>query len=111
MPVVDTPKKLFGAIISDGNVTTLYTAPAVTSGIFKSLTVVNVTEAPGTPTTIKIWQDGSADSDVILPKTLLNEQERGVWDGVMVVEAGGTIKAQAGVGNVISVTGWGVEIS
>ena len=110
--MTDTPKKIFGALLTSTNVTTLYTAPAGTSGLIKSITVTNVTESPaGAASTIKIWQDGSSDSNVILPKSTLSEQELAVFNGVIVIEATGTIKAQASAGNVIAITGWGVEIS
>jgi hypothetical protein len=109
--MTDIAKKLFGAMLVDGNVATLYTAPANTVGIIKSISVLNVTEVPGLLTTVKIWQDGNADANVILPKTNLAPQERAHFNGMISVDAGGTIKAQAGAGNIITITGWGVEIA
>lgn len=90
------------------SVATAYTVPGATSVIVKHIRAVNVSASP---TTIKLFHDGSGDANVILPAITLGPGEFLEWDGTLLMEAADTLQAQAGAATAITLTVYGIELS
>lgn len=92
----------------DNTPTTIYTPPANAAGIFKSVFGINIA---GTTTTVRLWQGGTANANLILAPTDLQTGESfSGSDGTIVVGAGDTLSGQCSqVGGVV-LTLEGVEV-
>lgn len=107
--MTDTYKKLGQAELAQAaGTTTLYTVPGATEAIVKHITVVNST---GGAVTVKLWHDGSADVNLILPETTLDANGHGQWDGTMTMEAGDTLVGQSDTASAVTVTVYGDEVT
>lgn len=71
--------------------TTLYTVPASTTALLKSMFVANPT---GMARSIKLWHDGSSDANVILPSIIIGAGEFAAYvdDGWKFFDSGGNLK-------------------
>ena len=87
---------------------TVYTVPGSTTAIVKHVRAVNTS---GATTTIKLFHDGTADANVILPAVTLGSGEWCEFDGAILMEAADTLAAQAGAATSITLTVYGLEIS
>lgn len=87
---------------------TIYTAPASTAAIVKSIRIVNTTASAAT---IKLFQSGTADTNVILPATSIDAGGFAEFDGTLTLAAADTLAAQAGTATAITVTVYGVEVT
>lgn len=87
---------------------TLYTAPASTQVIVKHIRVVNPTAADHT---IKLWQNGTTDSKLILPVTTVLAGGWGEFDGVILMSATDTISGQCDASTTITVEIYGDKIT
>jgi len=105
--VTDTFKKLAQAQPGVA-AATLYTVPAATQTVVKQIRAVNTGTVPAS---IKLWHDGVADVNVILPPVTLQPGEWGEFDGLIVGEAADTFSGLASVAATITVTMYGLEIS
>ena len=103
--MTETVKKLAQLILT-GGVDTLYTVPGATSALIKTISVVNI---GGVAQSVKIWQSGSADDNVILPQIILASGEFANYGGVLTLAATDTIEAEGDTG--ITITMEGVEFS
>jgi hypothetical protein len=74
----------------------------------RSIKLVNVDAGARTA---RLWQDGSADVNTILPTTTLDGGGHGEWDGSMILEAADTIQGQADGASLVVCTGYGLELS
>ena len=116
--MAETYKKLAGlaaATASPSSATgVIYSAPAATSTIVKSIRLVN-THAT-TATTIKLWHhadalmSGDVAASTILPAVSIDAGGFAEFDGTLTLAAGETIYAQAGAAT-ITVTVYGVELT
>ena len=88
--------------------TLLYTVPSLTQTIIKHMSLVNTSAGA---VTIRLWHDGSANGNAILPPVSLGAGEFGEFDGDVVMEAGDTLYAQAGSANAITLTAHGMEFA
>lgn len=86
----------------------VYTVPSGTQAIIKSIRVVNTS---ATATTVKLWNGGSADSNVILPPTSIDAGGFAEFDGTLTLAAADTIAAQAGAATSLTMTIHGLEVS
>ena len=103
----ETYKKLYqGQLGSSAG--TLYTVPSSTQTIVKSIRVVNTDSSARTA---KLWHDGTADANVILPACSISAGGWGEFDGVITLEAADTLSGQASVASKVTVTIYGLEIS
>lgn len=105
--MAETWKKLYQGQVGS-SATTLYTVPGATEAIIKHIRAVNTS---GTARTIRLWHDGSADANAILPPVELGPGEWGEFDGSILAEAADTISGQAGAATAITVTIYGLEIT
>lgn len=87
---------------------TLYTVPAATSTIVKHIRVANPT---ATDRTIKLWHDGTADAQVILPAVTVQAGGWAEFDGVILMEAADTLSGQASAATALTVTIYGDEVT
>ena len=87
---------------------TAYTVPAATQTIVKHIRAVNVS---ANPTTIKLWHDGNADTNVILPAINLGPGEFLEWEGSLFMETADTLQAIAGAATSITLVAYGIELS
>lgn len=107
--MAESYKKLYqGQPAAAASTTTMYTVPAATSAIVKQMRIVNTSTT--TATTIKIWNGGTADSNVILPATSIDAGGFAEFDGTITLATGETLIGQTGAAT-ITVTIYGVELT
>lgn len=87
--------------------TTLYTVPASKVAEIVHIRVVNPT---GASHTIKLWHDGSADVNLILPTVTIDAGGWGEFDGRILMETGDTLVAQADAASAVTATVYGFEL-
>lgn len=88
--------------------TTIYTVPASTQTIVKHIRVVNPS---GADATIKIWHDGNADINIILPFATVLAGGWAEFDGVITMETGDTLQTNSGTNNALTITVYGDEVT
>lgn len=88
--------------------TTLYTVPSATSTLIKTMRIVNTSASAAT---IKIWQNGTADANVIMPTVSIDAGGFAEFEGSITMAAADYLSAQAGTATAITLTVWGVEIT
>ena len=106
--MADTYKKLYQGTVSTAS-GVAYTVPSGAQTIVKSMRIVNYHAS--TATTIKLWQGGSDNSNIILPPTTVDAGGFADFDGTLTMAAADTIVAQAGAASSIAVTIYGLELS
>jgi hypothetical protein len=106
--MTDTFKKLYQGQPGT-SATTLYTVPGSTTAIVKHISIVNT--ASGSTHTIRLWHDGTANSNLILPVVTMASGGFATFDGTILMEASDTLSAQADAGTVLTVTVYGDEVS
>lgn len=104
----DAFKKLYQGRPGD-TATTLYTVAVSTSAIVKNIVIVN--PATGSNYTMKLWHDGTADTNLILPAVTVMSGGWGNFDGVILMEASDTMSGQASVSGSLTVTIYGDEVT
>lgn len=110
--MADTYKKLYQGTLTtaSGQVYPASgTVPSGTQVIVKSMRIVNYHAT--TATTIKLWQGGSADTNVILPATTVDSQGFAEFEGTLTMGVGDNIVAQAGANSSITLTIYGLELT
>ena len=105
--MTDSYKKLYQGQPGT-SATTLYTVPSATQAIIKHIRVVN---NDSTARTIKLWHDGTAAANVILPATPVRAGGWAEFDGTITLEASDSFSGQASVASQVTVTIYGLEIS
>lgn len=85
----------------------VYTVPASTQAIIKNMAVVNPS---GGDCWVKIWINGTSDTNIYLPQVTLGSNEWGNNDDTITLNAGDTIQAQAETAATITMTIHGVEL-
>jgi hypothetical protein len=103
----DAFRKLYQGQVP-ASATTLYTVPAVTTAIVKHIRAVNGTASDRT---LKLWHDGTADANLILPAATIVAGGWAEFDGNILMEAGDTLSGQASVATAITVTVYGDEVT
>lgn len=106
--MAETFKKLYQGQVPS-TATTLYTVPASTSSVVKSMRIVNTSTT--TSITIKLWNGGTTDAYVILPATSIDAGGFAEFEGTFTMAAADTLAGQAGSASSITLTVWGVEIT
>jgi hypothetical protein len=104
----DTVKKL-GQMELTGSTDTLYTVPGATSALVKHMSIVNTSTISGS--TVKLWHDGSANVNLIMPAVTIAAGEWAEFEGTITMETGDTLKAEAQSANIITITVHGVEFT
>lgn len=105
--MADTYKVLYQGQLSTAS-GTVYTVPSGAQAIVKSMRIVNTSASAAT---IKLWQGGSADSNVILPATSIDAGGFAEFEGTLTMAASTTLVAQAGAATAITLTVYGLEIT
>lgn len=107
--MASTLKKLGQQTLTgSGTQDTLYTVPGSTQAIVKHISVVNYSASA---CTIKMWHDGTANSNLILPPVSIDAGGFAEFEGEIVMEAADTLKAEGGAASSITITLHGVEIT
>ena len=105
--MADAFKKLAQVVLGT-TPSTLYTVPGATEAIVKHIRMVNTS---GSDTTVKLWHDGSADGNVILPAVTVKAGGWAEFDGALLMEAADTLQGEAGAVTSITVTAYGDEVT
>ena len=105
--MADTYKRIYQGQLSTAS-GVVYTVPSGTQAILKSIRIVNTS---ANATTAKLWNGGSADSNVILPPISIDAGGFGEFDGTLTMTAGDTLVAQAGANSSITLTIYGLEVT
>lgn len=105
--MADTYKRIYQGQLSTSS-GVVYTVPSGTQAIIKSIRIANTSASS---TTVKLWNGGSADSNVILPPTSIDAGGFGEFDGTLTMTAEDTLVAQAGANSSITMTVYGLEIT
>lgn len=105
--MADTYKVLYQGQLSTAS-GTVYTVPSGAQAIVKSMRIVNTSASN---TTVKLWQGGSGDSNVILPATTVDAGGFAEFEGTLTMAASTTLVAQAGAATSITLTIYGLEIT
>lgn len=92
-------KKAQATLTGSGTQDTLVTATGQI--IIKNIHVVNFSASI---ITVKMWTGGVANSNMILPPVTMNPGDFGIFDGEIVLEAAGTLKAEANTASACTVT-------
>lgn len=100
-------KKLYQGQLSSA-AATLYTVPSATQTIIKGIRIVNTDTSDRT---VKLWHDGTADTNLILPATTIKAGGWGEFDGVITMETADTLSGEASVASKLTVTIYGLEVS
>ncbi len=107
--MADAFKKLAQAELAQAaSTTTLYTVPAATEAIIKHIRAVNTTAGA---VTVKLWHDGTADVNLILPEVEIEAGAWGEFDGAILMETGDTLVGQSDTATAVTVTVYGDEVS
>ena len=88
--------------------TAVYTVPSATDTIIKSIRIANTT---ANSTTVKLWNGGSGDANVILPAVTIDAGGFAEFDGTLTMNAADTLHAQAGANSTLTMSVYGVEIT
>lgn len=88
--------------------TPVYTVPAGTNTIIKSIRAVNSSTSA---TSITLWQGGTSNANLILPTTSIEAGGWAEFNGTITLAAADTLAAQAGAMASITLTVHGVEVS
>lgn len=87
---------------------TFYTSPALTQTIIKHIRIVNNDTVPRW---VKMWNNGSADSNIILPQTTIAAGGWAEFDGTLTLAAADTIVCQAEVASKVTMTAHGAQVT
>lgn len=101
-------KKIAQSLVASGAGTLIYTVPAATMAIIKTMTVVN--QSGGTAT-IAVYISGSSAVNCFLPDTPLGDDEHGEWTGSLALEAGATIRVISDTNNALAYHIYGDEVT
>jgi hypothetical protein len=85
--------------------TTIFTATSKTE-----IRHIRVTNPTGTDRTIKLWHDGVTDATNILPAVTVKAGGWAEFDGIMFLEVGDTLSAQASAATALTITIYGEEL-
>ena len=105
--MAETYKKIVQELVDDSN-DTLLTVAANTTVIIRSMRAVNTT---GTAATLKLFHDGTAAVNMILPFVTIAANGWAEFDGKIIMEAGDTLIVISGSDEAINLTVYGLELT
>ena len=105
--MAETYKKLVQELVDNSN-DTLLTVAADTTVIIKSMRAVNTT---GTAATLKLFHDGTAAVNLILPFVNIAANGWAEFDGTIIMEANDTLVGISGTDEAINLTVYGLELT
>lgn len=106
--MADSFKKLAQAQVAVTS-TTRYTAPGGGKGVIvKSIRVVNL---DASSRWVKLWHDGTADANVILPQITIPAGGILEWEGTICMEPSDTLSDIGEVASQLTITIYGDELS
>ena len=105
--MAETYKKLVQELVDNSN-DTLLTVASNTTVIIRSMSAVNTT---GTAATLKLFHDGTAAVNMILPFVTIEGNGWAEFDGTIIMEAGDTLIGISGTDEVINLTVYGLELT
>ena len=100
-------KKLVQTLVNNSN-ETLLTVAANTTVIIRSMRAVNTS---GTTATLKLFHDGTAAGNMILPFVNIQGNGWAEFDGTIIMEAADTLTGISGTQDVINLTIYGLELT
>ena len=105
--MAETYKKVIQELVNSSN-ETLLTVAANTTVIIKSMRAVNTT---GSAATLKLFHDGTANENMILPFVTVAANGWAEFDGTIIMEAGDTLIGISGTNEAINLTAYGLELT
>lgn len=105
--MADTYKRIYQGELSTSS-GVIYTVPSGTQAIIKSMRIVNTSASE---TTIKLWNGGSSNANVVLPPVTIDAGGFAEFDGTLTMTSGDTLVAQAGANTALTMTIYGLEIT
>ena len=105
--MAETYKKLVQELVDSSN-DTLLTVAANTTVIIRSMRAVNTS---GTTATLKLFHDGTAAGNMILPFVNIQGNGWAEFDGTIIMEAADTLTGISGTQDVINLTVYGLELT
>ena len=105
--MAETYKKIVQELVDNSN-DTLLTVAANTTVIIRSMRAVNTT---GTAATLKLFHDGTAAVNLILPFVTIAANGWAEFDGTIIMEAADTLTGISGTQDVINLTIYGLELT
>lgn len=104
----DTAKRLVGPTLLTDSEVTLYTVPASTQAIIRSIHVANTS---GSAATLKLSIGADAPDRELWADLPIAANSVYDWNGFLVMEAAETLRGQSGTTNVLAITVNGVEVT
>ena len=105
--MAETYKKLIQELVDETN-DTFITVDSNTTVIIKSMRAVNTT---GTAATLKLFHDGTAAVNLILPFVTIAANGWGEFEGSIIMEAADTLVGISGTDAAINLTVYGLELT
>mgnify|MGYP000713488136 CR=1 FL=1 len=105
--MAETYKKLVQELVDNSN-DTLLTVAANTTVIIRSMRAVNTT---GTAATLKLFHDGTAAVNMILPFVTIEASGWAEFDGTIILEADSVLTGISGTADAINLTVYGLELT
>lgn len=105
---MDTAKRLVGPMSLTNAEQTLYTVPALTQAIVRSIHVAN---NDGSDHTLFLSIGADADGTRLFSAFAITAKSVYDWNGFLVMEAAETLRGQSGTTNVLAITVSGVEVT
>jgi hypothetical protein len=105
--MADAYKVLGQGYANSGSFSAVYTVPASKNAIIKSVTLANES---GGAATVALAVNGTANSNVILAETTMNDGDTGSGNGNITLEATNTLQAKSDTASAVTVTVFGLEL-
>lgn len=110
--MAQTFKRLGASVPANTNNTTLYTVPADTTTIIKSIRICNNTATAATCRVFLVPSGGTADTTTcIFYDISIPGNDTKADDGSHILETGGTLQVRSGTSSSITFTASGMEIT
>lgn len=107
--MAETFSKLAQTELTAGGGSSVLVTGAAESTIVRHMRAVNNDNA--NDTTLKMWQTGTTDADVILPTATIDAGGWAEFEGTIILSNGETLHAEAGAGANITITVYGLELT
>jgi len=86
--------------------TVVYTVPAEIQTRIEAMVLVSTSVIDQLVT---LWHDGSGDSNIIFPPSIIPAGGHADFDGAITMEPGDTLVAECDAANAVTITAWGYE--
>jgi hypothetical protein len=108
--MADLAKRLVGPAALTATATTLYTVPASTTTIVRSIHIASIAGSASYPATLAIGTAATA-TNALFYQYLIGANASLDWSGFLVLAAGETLSGLTSSTNVLTITISGIEVS